>query len=227
MERIESMDALRGLAIVVMFFDHILFFSENSSFDPFSPRFFTRIAEPIFAVLVGYFLIGRETKNMVFRLFEILMVAFFVNMLFFLALGKFEILASLALSYIAYFALKDRIVFLLPAFMLFSIDPTRPFLDYPLSIALSQVALGAAIRKGLSPFLPLIFLAAPLFVPAPYVYPALFAILAGLLVLLAQRFKDIKVPVLSQIGKRPLLYYMAQFVLAAILAAIIYGPTVF
>jgi hypothetical protein len=160
---------------------------------------------------------------MVFRLFEILMVAALVNVFFFLALGKFEILASLALCYLAYFALRDKIVFLLPAFVLFSVDPTRTFLDYPLSLVLSQVALGAVIRKGLNPFLLLAFLAAPLFVPTPYVYPALFSVLAGALVLAAQKFRDIKVPILSQIGKRPLLYYMAQFVLAAIVATILYG----
>jgi uncharacterized membrane protein len=222
MERMESMDALRGLAIIVMFLDHVLFLSPNSSFDPFSPRFFTRIAEPIFAVLVGYFLIGRENNKMLFRLLEILAVAFFVNVFFYALLGKFDILASLALSYLAYFALRDRIVLLLPAFVLFSLDPTLQLLDYPLSLVLSQVALGAAIRKGLGPLLLFAFLLAPLFVPAPYSYVALFTIAAGFLVLLAQKYRDIKVPLASQIGKKPLLYYVAQYILAGIVALIIY-----
>lgn len=222
MERMESMDALRGLAIIIMFFDHVLFFGPNSSFDPFSPRFFTRIAEPIFAVLVGYFLIGREDKRLFSRLLEILAVAFFVNIFFYMLLGKLDILISLALSYLAYFALKDKIVLLIPAFVLFSIDPTRQLLDYPLSLVLSQVALGAAMRKGLSPLLPLVMLLAPLFVPAPYSYAALFTAVAGFLVLLAQKFKDIKIPIASQIGKKPLLYYMAQYILAGIVAFIIY-----
>jgi uncharacterized membrane protein len=222
MERMESMDALRGLAIIIMFFDHVLFFSPNSSFDPFSPRFFTRIAEPIFAVLVGYFLIGREDKRLFSRLLEILAVAFLVNIFFYMLLGKLDILISLALSYLAYFALKDKIVLLVPAFVLFSLDPTTQLLDYPLSLVLSQVALGAAIRKGLSPLLLFAFLLAPLFVPAPYSYTALFTVAAGCLVLLAQKFKDIKMPVASQIGKRPLLYYMVQYVLAGIVAVLIY-----
>jgi uncharacterized membrane protein len=223
MERMASMDALRGFAILIMFLDHILFLSPNSGFDPFNPRFFTRIAEPVFAVLLGYFLLNRGSGKLLPRLAEIIAVAFFVNLFFYTLTGKLEILASFILVFALYFALRERLVWLIPLVFFVSVDPTMNFLDYPLSLVASQVALGMGLRSGMGPWLALVFLAAAFVIPSPYSYAAIFTAVAAGLVVLAQKFKDVSVPGLSQIGRKPLTYYVIQYALAAVVAVVLFG----
>jgi uncharacterized membrane protein len=224
MERMASMDTLRGFAIAVMFLDHVLFFSPSSGFDPFNPRFFTRIAEPLFAVLLGYFLINRSTDKLLPRLAEIIGVSLLVNLFFYAITGKLEILASFILVFALYFALKEKLAWLIPLVLFLPVDPTMKFLDYPLSLVASQVALGMWIRSGKTPWAALIFLAAPFVIPSPYSYAAIFTAVAAGLIILAQKFKDISVPGLSQIGRKPLTYYVIQYALAAVVSVILFGP---
>lgn len=224
MARIASMDVLRGFAILVMFLDHILFLFGYSSFSLLEPRFFTRIAEPLFAILFGYFLFGRKEESLVSRFFEITIAAVFINAIVFPLMGSLEILASFAIAYLVYILARERIVFLIPLALLFNIDPTSAFLQYPLSLVLSQVALGFAIRKGISPIISLVFAGMFLFVNIIYQYTFLFTVLACAILLAAEKNRGFSIPIIEYIGQRPLFFYILQYLVALLLIVIFARP---
>ncbi|MCX6773931.1 MAG: hypothetical protein NTY68_02945 [Candidatus Micrarchaeota archaeon] len=224
MARIASMDVVRGFAILVMFVDHILFLLGYSSFSMFDPRFFTRIAEPLFAVLFGYFLFGRKDESLVSRFFEITIAAVFINAIVFPLMGDLEILASFALSFIIYIMIRERIIFLLPLALIFNIDPTAAFLQYPMSLVLSQVALGFGMRKGVSPLVSLIFAGMFFFVIPNYQYTFLFTALACAILLVAEKNKGFSIPIIEYIGQRPLFFYILQYLVALFLIIIFAKP---
>jgi uncharacterized membrane protein len=217
MRRIASMDVVRGLAILLMFVDHILFLLGYSSFSMFEPRFFTRMAEPLFAVLFGYFLVGRTENSLMGRFFEIMVVAILINILVYPFMGSLEILASFTLSFLAYALLRERIVFLMPLVLLFNLDPTTGILSYPIFLVLPQVALGVAMRKGITPSISIIFALMSFFVVARFEFSFLFTALACAILLVAEKHRGFSVPIIEHIGKRPLFFYVIQYIAAIIL----------
>jgi uncharacterized membrane protein len=219
------MDVLRGFAILVMFIDHILFLLGYSSFSLLDPRFFTRIAEPLFAILFGYFLIGRKEESLIGRFFEIAITAILINALVFPMMGNLEILASFAISFLAFLLLREKIIFLIPLLLLFNLDPTAAFLQYPISVVLPQVALGAAIRKGVSPLLSLLFAAMSFFVAANFTYTFLFTALACAIIFIAEKNGKFSIPIIGYIGQRPLFFYIIQY-FVAIALGILAGPLI-
>jgi len=217
MERISSMDFLRGFAILMMFADHILLFLGFSSFAILEPRFFTRIAEPIFAVLLGYFLVGRSEKSLMDRFFWVMVAAIFVNSLVFPFMGSLEVLASFTLCYLVFAVLRERIVFLIPLILFFNLDPTAAILSYPIFLVLPQVALGIAMRKGINPLISVIFALMSFFIVPRYEFSFLFTALACALILIAEKNRNFSVPVIDYIGKRPLFFYTIQYAVAILL----------
>jgi len=217
MERIASMDVLRGFAILVMFIDHILFLLGYSSFSMLEPRFFTRIAEPVFAVLFGYFLIGRSDRSFMDRFLQVAVAALLINLLVFPLMGSFEVLASFALCYLAFALLGEKIIYLIPLALLFWFDPTAGILAYPISLVLSQAALGAAIRKGVNPLVSLVFVAMSFLVAPRFEFSFLLTALACALLLIAEKNKGFSIPIIEYIGRRPLFFYTAQYLVVALL----------
>ena len=101
-KRIDGIDLLRGIAIFIMFIDHILLLAFQQSISLSSLRFFTRIAEPLFVIIAGYLLGGRDPKKLFFRTIEILSVSLFINLFYYRLMGKFEILMSFSILLFLY-----------------------------------------------------------------------------------------------------------------------------
>ena len=230
-KRIEGMDFLRGFSIALMFYDHILGIGFLERIQPFNGRFWTRLSEPLFALLFGYFLVGRKKSRLFLRAVEIAGTALIVNFGFYLVTGRFEILVSFLATAFLYMLIGERIKFLVPVVFLYPIDPTRPFLDYPLSIVLGQTAIGMMIREGrtkqavASSFL---FLLGLFFTNPPWQYTVIFTFLASMIMMVfssVKELKDLKLEPLNYIGKRPLFFYVLQY-LGAIMFAIIYRSLV-
>jgi len=221
--RISSLDSLRGLAIFFMMIDHFFGIVLLSTIEPFNVRFFMRIAEPLFAILLGYLLVGRSMENLKKRFFEIAGAALFVNAFFFPILGKFEILASFIVCYLLFMILQEKFVFLLPLILLLPIDPSSLFFDFPISLVVSQIALGMLFRErknipvAISFFL---FVLSFIFAPSEYKFIPLFTILAVLFVEFAQNNEKIRVPILEEMGKRPLASYIIQYVIIVLIALV-------
>lgn len=211
--RDESLDTLRGLAIVIMIVDHFLMLVLSVEIEPYNGRFFTRLAEPLFALLVGYFLVGRGRRRVASRLAPLFLAAALANLLFWGVFAKLEILATLLLVFALYLILAERLWVLLPAMALGAFDPTQAYLDYPLSVVAAQVAMGMLLHQRWGLCLPLLAVAASVFLPAPIAYTAAFTLPAALLIEIARRRRGIALPVLAQVGRHALAAYVVQLVL--------------
>lgn len=213
--RIESLDFLRGFAILLMFVDHVAYLL-GEDIETFNIRFLTRLSEPLFALLLGYFLVGRSKEKLLSRFIDILGAAFLVNIIFFPATSRFDILVSFLICYILYFFLGDKLYLLFPAFLLFNFDPTLNILDYPISLVISQVAIGMSLRLGKKPYY---LLLAPLsfLLPLYYSITAFFTFFSILFIMLALDNPNFSMKPINLLGKHPLKFYVAQFYLALLL----------
>jgi len=225
-ERDAVIDSLRGLAIVVMMIDHVSMLVFGQGFELFGIRFFTRIAEPLFAIIFGYLLIGRSKQGLARRLKEILLVALLANIVYFSITQKLEILVSFAIATIAYYFLGSRLRYLIFFFILYPVDFTKHFLDYPMSIVISQVAFGMFLRElkqtaQLSPLF-ICFLLGPFIVPVPLGWTLGFTAFAGGLFLIAKR-AQFNVSLFSTVGKKPLTYYLLQYIVILLIAILVNG----
>ncbi len=133
------LDALRGFAILLMVVDHAaLFLFHLPVSHPL--RVATRLAEPLFVAVFASLLFPRSTLSLHRRLSLILSSALITNMFFYPATGRLDVLASFSIAY----ALRILFPSLLPKLfwliLLYPLDPTRAFLDYPATLFLSQVA---------------------------------------------------------------------------------------
>lgn len=213
-ERNPYLDTLRGLAIIIMVIDHAaaIIFHQEIEFP--GVRFFTRIAEPLFALLFGYFLFGRTGQSVQKRLIEVGLAAVGVNLFFFPYTGEFEVLASFACAMAIYLVIGDGMIYLLPLLLLHSMDFTVGLLNYPLTILLPQVSLGMLIRKGSVIIPALFFLFGTVLIPPSLGWTCLFTIPAALILaaVAGNRFR-FSAPFLQAVGKRPIESYLLQFVL--------------
>ncbi|RME79899.1 MAG: hypothetical protein D6769_01075 [Methanobacteriota archaeon] len=222
-KRIRSLDFLRGVAIIIMFIDH---FAGIALLDPINPttiRFLTRLAEPLFALLFGYFLHSRSKDKLVKRGIEVTAVAILVNLFYYSLIGRFEILGSFVLMVVAYFFLGNIIKWLLPLALLTPWDPTIAFLDYPITLVASQAALGMLMREGKDWRLSLFFIIPFLLMRPPWSYSFLFMPLATYMLAWAVKNKGYGNSFVEILGRYPLMSYVMQFIAAVALSAIYYA----
>lgn len=222
--RLASFDALRGFAVLAMAVDHLVAMVFLVGIEPPNVRFLTRIAEPLFAVLLGYFLAGRARERVIRRGLQVFGAAALVNPLFYPVFGKVEILATFVLVLALYSLLEERFAFLAPLFLLHAFDPTGRILNYPLAVVAAQVALGMLLKRGAPAWTSLAFAAAYFTVEPTILYSALFTIPAVLLLKVAERDPAVSIPVLGALGRRPLLAYITQWALV-FAVTIVYGYT--
>ncbi len=220
-----AIDALRGLAIVMMVVDHAVGLLLGQSIEDSPVRVAMRLAMPLFCVLMGYFLPAPKNWH-VRRFAEIAVTAVLVNLIFYPAYGCVDILCSLLIAGAIGVASGRFFPVFVIAALLYSVDPTDGWprggpLDFPLSIVLSFVALGSLharyggkiaclVAAGLTAF----YLPAATLTPgsvSPLLF--LFVLPATLLLSLAERFPTISVPGLRWLGQNPLKSYAAQYYL--------------
>lgn len=168
------------------------------------------------------------------RLGQIALAAAVLNVFYYTRYGQLEILASLLVSYgvfAVFTASGGQRWFGLAALAVFGfdLDPTRiavregrELFDFPISVVVAIVAIGAILRNHgaiLAVVSSLAMLAASWIVAPPTVYVIWFVPLAVLLVVLGERFTKVQVPALEQIGRYPLTIYTAQYLLLFLLAS--------
>lgn len=155
------------------------------------------------------------------RLLQIAAAAVAVNIIFFPSIahmsghGQLDILASLLVCYLGYLVFGDQLAWAAVVILLYALDPSRPWLDYPLSIAAPLVALGILLRRrGAQTTLVaalLLALASMVTVPTTDMYVILAALPAVVLVALAIESPSLQVAGLAWIGRRPLTLYTLQY----------------
>lgn len=213
--RNSSMDSLRGLAILLMIVDHIANFWFIVRIEPTSIRMLTRLSMPLFAILMGYFLV-RKPEIHWNRLLQVAAVSIAVNCFFFPIYGKLEILASLLVCYWLILLPAKFSPVAVPLVLLFPFDPSAAVLDYPLTIVASCVALGQVLRYhgwkvGLACSL-LISASALYIAPIAKLTVLMVPIATGLLIWGIYRPK-LKVPGLDLAGRYPLTFYLVHYLI--------------
>jgi hypothetical protein len=226
------LDSLRAISILVMVADHAAGILWRIPLDYGTVRFATRISMPIFVILMGYLLATRKTQvapdaepaKRHKRLLQILMAATAVNLLYFPIFGTFDILVTLAICQLVYWAAKEKFVFAWFAVFFFPVDPTIGILDYPLSLILSLTAQGMIIcQRGLKIGVVsggLLTMAIWLFADKPSLLIFPFVLPATLLVGMAAKSIGLSFPALAKLGQYPLTIYVVQYYLLFAVAAL-------
>ena len=163
-----ALDALRGFAIVLMIVDHVADLWLDHSIRDSWTRTATRLAMPLFCVLMGYFLrrpppnekastrTNEQTEERAWfasirtsnrRLFEIVLASFLANLLFYPHYGVLEILAGLSVAWIAHRFVGPFFVVLVAAIALYPLDPLTRVFDFPITLVLAFVAQGTVLRR--------------------------------------------------------------------------------
>lgn len=140
------LDALRGLAIVLMLVDHAVAMWIRIPIELNNVRFVTRLAMPLFAVLLGYFLSGDRVFRWR-RWGEIAFAGLLVNLIYWPENRELEILASLLIAAILGTVLGRFAPLMLILFLAYAVDPIAVWFDYQLSLVLPLVALGITVRR--------------------------------------------------------------------------------
>ena len=229
-ERNACLDSLRGLAISLMIVDHIAWLFFSQPIEPNSIRMLTRLSMPLFCVLTGFFVLRRRSTNWE-RLFQVALAAAAVNLAYFTLYGKVEILAALLLCYLAIAGIGSWFLLGSVAFLLYPLDVTSSFFDFPMSVVATCVAVGGVQRRiGWPAAMVLSVLIATglmfdrffsdgfRWVAAPTVYVLLMLPLAVTLTGAGQFRPHWRVPGLEWIGRYPLSIYVGQYLLLLLLA---------
>ncbi len=218
-----AIDTLRGFAIVLMVIDHVADLWLGQSIGDSPIRWMTRLAMPLFCVLMGYFL--PADRNWRLRRFvEIAATAVLVNAIFYPAYGCLDILCSLLIAGIVGTACGRFFPMFVLVAVLYPVDPTPAWpsggpMDFPLSLVLSFVALGSLHARygrktaGLaSTILTAFYFPAVVLTPgsvSPLLF--LFVLPATLLLCWAERYPKISIPGLEELGRNPLKSYAIQY----------------
>ncbi|RMF42324.1 MAG: DUF1624 domain-containing protein [Planctomycetota bacterium] len=242
--RIAALDTLRGAAIVGMIVDHIAWVA-GQPIEPGSVRLWTRISMPVFCCVMGYLLAGKDIPPKLWRgsdridqkkarsqpnwnrFGQIVLAALCVDIIYFPFEGQFEILVSLALTWLLWAALRSDMVWCVAAFLFFRLDPTAggwgwAVLDYPLSLVVPCVALGmlhrhagwrvaVAVAGTMAGVIVGSHVLGWALVPPPSSYVLVAAPAAVLLLEGATRVPRWHLPPLEWIGRRPLTVYVVQY----------------
>lgn len=230
MARISTIDSLRGLAIIIMFIDHIALFLFNIDIEFLGVRFFTRIAEPMFAIIFGFLLFDRSYDRVVNRLKEIVIVALVLNIILFSFSSKYEILVCFAIFQIIYILFGNFSKYLSFLIIFYSYDFTRSFLDYPLSIFIFQASAGMLLKDLLSfskktTYLHLLISVCLAMISSVFIvnensykWTVFYSIIfLGIFYIINNQKIIIRNRLLEEIGKRPLESYIVQYVIVIFL----------
>ncbi len=216
--RIASLDALRGLAIVLMIVDHCAFYLWDIPIAPTTLRIVTRLSMPLFCGLMGYFLAG-QTKINWKRFYQLCLATVLVNLAFFSVHHKLEILASLLICYGMFICLRNWLSLAVVAVFLTPLDPSVAWFDYPLPIVLSCVAQGIILRRHdlrIAVATGALVTLGALVVSPPSVYVLFYVIPVSLLIAGAARRSQpdwslLRLEWLCTLGRYPLSIYVVQY----------------
>jgi surface polysaccharide O-acyltransferase-like enzyme len=212
------LDTLRGLAIVLMVVDHVADFWFGIPIAGSPIRFVTRMAMPLFCVLMGYFF--QPSNRFRFkRLGQIALASLLANAVFWPYYHRIEILGCLLLAYLTFLASGRFFQLFVFAILLYPLDNSTALLDFPISIVLSFVAQGMVLRHlGIVPALVTgtLLSSGALWIreidPRSVNYLLCFFVMpAILLVDLGQAFPRKRIPGLDFLGRHPLAAYLTQY----------------
>ena len=151
--RAVAYDFVRGMAIVLMVVDHFCWLFVDASIEPFSLRFFTRLAMPLFCVLSGYLAVSRKpTLGWLgmrwWRLGQMFLAAVVLNLVYAPSYGNgmVEILASLCVVHLLVSWLGVWSGLLAFGFLFYPWDISIPYFDYPLTVVATCVSAGVLMR---------------------------------------------------------------------------------
>ncbi len=219
--RLRSLDALRGLAILLMLIDHVsgVLLAVNIEFT--SVRFWTRLSMPLFAVLMGYLWnIERPPKYQ--RLAQIAFAGLLVNVTYFPRYLELEILVSLLCASLLFWVLRTRFVYLYLIIFLAPWDVSARLLDYPLAIVIPCAALGLILQRSgwrWAAVNSLLALPVVAWLEPPTQYVLYFILPAVLLVAGAAHWRNLGLAPLDILGRYPLTTYVIQYYVIFTLAA--------
>lgn len=212
-----SLDLLRGVAVAAMIVDHVTLMAFAVQDLGWNGRAIGRVAEPLFAVIFGYLLVGRSAREVARRGRQVLLAEIVVAPIFFGVVTRFDILATFLLVYALFLAVRRHFVWLLPFGLLSLWDPTARWLEYPLLMVASQVACGMLLHRPRGLWWAMVPAVSPLVMPPLVAVPLLVTVPAAWLVALALRRPDWRFAPLEAIGQHPLVWYVAHlYVVVAI-----------
>ena len=238
-KRKPAFDVLRGSAIVLMVIDHVAH-ALDYLIEPTNIRIVTRLSMPLFAILMGYFLVKSQRTNYL-RLLQLGIAAVFMSWVTTRAFGQAEILAALFCSAIIFHLTKPIFPIFVVAAFIFAFDPTNAgsglewlpiTFDYPLTICLSCVALGAVVARChavIAIIAAALVAAAGWIVPPPSAYVLIASLPATALLVIASNYGAISIwrskfaTWLGFCGRYPLSIYIVHYV--AVIIAIEMMPT--
>lgn len=151
-QRVPGFDVLRGIAIALMIVDHLSWLFYDDAIEPYTIRFFTRLAMPLFCVLSGYLASTKKTdlgwEGFRWKRFsQILLAAIAVNVVSYANVGKLEILASFCLVHLAVGFLGKHSPWLCLCLLVYPWEPTLPLFDFPVTVVATSVAFGALMQR--------------------------------------------------------------------------------
>lgn len=213
-----------------MIVDHVAWLIFDQPIQLSSIRFATRLSMPLFCVITGYLLAGRQSVHWE-RVLQIAIAAGVVNLFYFTLYDQLEILASLLVCYLVYALTGNRFWIVLPVFLLFPQDPSAARFDFPLSVVATCVASGVLLRAYrwkvacvTTVTVAVISLACwlqpseSLWNSTSTVYVLWFLPAAVGLVAIAERWPTLRLSWLEWIGLHPLSIYVTQYVVLLMLS---------
>lgn len=221
-QRNGALDSLRGLAIVLMVLDHIAGIWFGLGIQDSVIRFGTRLAMPLFCVLMGYFLMPDrrwEAKKAWRRPVQIFLAAVLVNLVFWPYYGSIEILGTLLLAYLVFLASGRWFWLSVLVIAAYPVDPLRIWFDFPPTLVIAFVAQGMVLRR----FGIVAAMASGAWLGAGTLWIdslepggvnqrlCLFILPATLLVYLGESVPNKSVPGLEWLGRHPLSVYVTQY----------------
>lgn len=145
------LDAIRGLAVVLMLVDHAAAAFFDARIELGGIRFVTRLSMPLFCVLMGFLLPPSPRwwpPHFKFRRYaEILLACAAVNVIHWPQHHELEVLASLLIATVVAAVLGPFAPAMLIAFFAYQVDPIATWFDYQLSLVLPLVAQGIILRR--------------------------------------------------------------------------------
>lgn len=208
-----------------MVVDHVADLLLNFSLQESYLRLGTRLAMPLFCVLMGYFL-RLEARFEFRRLWQMLFAAVLANLVFYPHYQCIEILGCLVLAALLFKATGRFFAVLVVLLFAYPWDPLAVWFDFPPTIVVSFVAQGLILRRygaGVAIATAVMLSSGALWIhqlePTGVNHKlCLFVLPATLLVYVGQRIPSKRIPGLQWIGQYPLTSYVFQYYVITLLS---------